>query len=84
MLDASASASLDAPLVLPAWAVEAAASAPRISPADAGPLVAIFAEARKACAEATSRFREREAAYDHARHLEFREGFREIFGGTAA
>lgn len=31
--------------VLPAWAVEAAASAPRISPADAAPLIAIFREA---------------------------------------
>ena len=32
---------------IPAWAVEAAASAPRISPADAGLLVAIFREARE-------------------------------------
>jgi len=28
--------------VPPAWAVEAAASAPRISPADAAPLIALF------------------------------------------
>jgi hypothetical protein len=32
----------------PAWAVEAAASRPRISPADAAPLIAIFREARTA------------------------------------
>ena len=31
--------------VIPAWAVEAAASAPRISPADAAPLIAVFTEA---------------------------------------
>lgn len=30
---------------LPAWALEAAASAPRISPADAAPLIAIFRSA---------------------------------------
>lgn len=48
----------------PAWAVEAAASAPRISPADAAPLVAIFRDARAACSTATARFRERETAID--------------------
>lgn len=47
---------------IPAWAVEAAASAPRISPADAAPLLAMFAEARAACDAATVRFRERETA----------------------
>jgi len=62
----------------PAWAVEAAASAPRISPADAAPLIAIFADARAACAAATARHKERERGYDHARHEEFREGFRAV------
>jgi hypothetical protein len=44
MLDACVSAPKGAPetYVPPAWAVEAAASAPRISPADAAPLIAIF------------------------------------------
>lgn len=41
----------------PAWAVEAAASAPRISPADAAPLLSIWTEARAACDAATGRFR---------------------------
>lgn len=45
----------------PQWARDAAASAPRISPADAGPLLAMFAEARAACDAATARFAEREA-----------------------
>lgn len=74
MLDASASAHPgtsrstsntvpDARSIIPAWALEAAASAPRISPADAGPLVAIFAEARAACDAAAGRFREQGTAY---------------------
>jgi hypothetical protein len=44
MLDACVSAPKGAPetYVPPAWAIEAAASAPRISPADAAPLIAIF------------------------------------------
>lgn len=52
----------------PAWALEAAASAPRISPAAAGPLLAMFAEARAACDAATARFAEQEtgrAPVDH-------------------
>lgn len=34
--------------VIPAWAVEAAASAPPVPAADAGPLIAIFRAARAA------------------------------------
>ena len=37
---------------IPQWAIEAAASAHRISAADAGPLIAIFAAARRRIAEA--------------------------------
>jgi site-specific DNA recombinase len=55
MLDASVSA-------CPEWAVEAAASAPRISPADAAPLIATFREVRERCQAATARHREREMA----------------------
>lgn len=45
------------PEACPDWAVESAASAPRISPADAAPLLAMFAEARAACDAATEQFR---------------------------
>lgn len=60
MLRTSASACPDGTYVVPAWAVEAAVSAPRISPADAAPLIAIFREARENCRAATARYRERE------------------------
>lgn len=64
MIDAIASASLDASRqtrTLAEWADAIVDAAPRISPADAQPLLAIFAEARKACDAATERFRELEA-----------------------
>jgi hypothetical protein len=52
MLDACVSAPKGAPetYVPPAWAIEAAASAPRISPADISPLIAIFRAAPLAVA----------------------------------
>jgi hypothetical protein len=62
MLDDVAAACPEHAYVAPAWAIEAAASAPRISPADAAPLIAIFRDARSACSAATVRFRERETA----------------------
>jgi hypothetical protein len=51
-----------------ALAAERVASAPRISPADAAPLLAMFAGARAACDAATARFAGREtgrAPVDH-------------------
>jgi hypothetical protein len=60
MLDVSASACPEGTYVPPAWAVEAAASAPHISPADAAPLITLFRTARENCAAATDEYRERE------------------------
>jgi hypothetical protein len=60
MLDAPASACPEGTYVPPAWALEAAASASRISPADAAPLITLFRAARENCAAAAARYSERE------------------------